>query len=252
MSTVIEYNSGSVRIIELNHPNQHNPFSKEHETNVKDALSRANHDGAVRAVVVCGHDGKSFSAGGDFNEVKNLSGGDDVDDWIDRVTDLYVSVLKVDKPTVAAIEGYAIGMGFQFALMFDWRIMSNTAEFRMPELKHGIGCSVGASILGYMFSHNVMKDIIYACEPIGPEKALSLQLVKEVTSPTLLVSRAIEIANMLTEYPVTSFINTKKTISDGVTRVLQDSSTTSKNVHRAAFAARSAQKHFSTILKEKY
>src|SRR4029078_9600954 len=99
----------------------------------------------VKAVVMTGGVGRSFSAGGDFNEVKNLSGGGDVDRWIDRVTELYVHALRVDKPTVAAIDKYAIGMGFQFALMFDQRVLTEGAEFRMPEARHGIGRSLGAA-----------------------------------------------------------------------------------------------------------
>jgi carboxymethylproline synthase len=252
MSTVIERDAGGVRVIELNHANRHNPFSERLEDDIKAALARANGDERVKAVVVCGHDGSSFSAGGDFNEVKNFTGGSDTDRWIDRVTDLYASVLRVEKPTVAAIEGYAIGMGFQFAMMFDWRIMSRAAEFQMPELKHGIGCSVGGTILGHVLSYNVMRDIVFACEPIGPEKALSYQLVREVTASENLVPRAIEVANVLASYPTVPFANTKRTIVAGLMTALYDSAAASKSVHRAAFSARSSQRHFKTILGDKY
>lgn len=252
MSTVVETNVEHVRIIEFNHPNKHNPFSEAHEENVKAALRRAQDDRDVRAVVVAARDGRSFGAGGDFNEVKSLSGGEDVDRWIDRVIDLYGSVLKVEKPTVAAISGYAIGMGFQFALMFDWRIMSSSAEFRMPELKHGIACTIGAAILGYVFDYVAAQDIIYACESIGAEQALDYRLVKEVTEPDRLLPRAIEVAQMLAAYPQVSFVNTKRSVSSRLLECLEEAAQASKRAHRAAFSARCPQPHFKNILRDKY
>ncbi|WP_448208539.1 enoyl-CoA hydratase/isomerase family protein [Azospirillum sp. sgz302134] len=252
MSLVIETDAAGIRVIELNHPSRHNPFNERLENDVKAALGRANDDPGVRGVVVTGRAGKSFSAGGDFNEVKNLTGGEDVDRWIDRVTDLYVAALKVDKPMVAAIDGYAIGIGFQFSMMFDWRIMTDGAEFRMPELKHGIGCSMGAAILEHVFSYNVTQDIIYACEPIGPEKALDYRLVREVVRREDLVPRAIGIATMLADYPVTPFRNTKRGLVKGLMETLHRTAEHSKQVHRASFAAKSSQRHFKNILGEKY
>jgi carboxymethylproline synthase len=76
-----------VRLIELAHENWHNPFSEALENEVKASLARAQEDAAISAVVVTGGAGRSWSAGGDFNEVQHLSGGDDVDRWIDRVTE---------------------------------------------------------------------------------------------------------------------------------------------------------------------
>jgi carboxymethylproline synthase len=252
MSLVNETDVDFIRVIRLDHPSRQNPFNERLENDVKAALGRANDDPSVRGVVVTGQEGKSFSAGGDFNEVKNLTGGDDVDRWIDRVTDLYQAALKVEKPMVAAIDGYAIGIGFQFSLMFDWRIMSDQAEFRMPELKHGIGCSMGAAILEHVFSYNVTQDIIYACESIGPEKALSHRIVREVVSSEALVPRAIEVAKMLADYPTTPFRNTKRGFVKGLMETLNRTAAHSKIVHRASFAAKAPQNHFKNILGEKF
>lgn len=252
MSTVIESNQENVRIIQLNHENKHNPFSKELENAVKEALINASHDESVAAVVVYGGQNRSFSAGGDFNEVKNLSGGKEVDDWIDRVFDLYSTVLHVEKPTVAAIGGMAIGMGFQFGLMFDWRVMASDAHFVMPELKHGIGCSVGAAILEDMVGWNTMRDIIYRCEKIDAEQASAIGLINEIADASTLVEKAIQSAKTLAAYPQVAFRATKQKVNGRLLNKLIESSAASKEVHRAAFSARDAQKHFQTVLKAKY
>jgi carboxymethylproline synthase len=222
------------------------------ESAIKSELQIANDNEDIDAIIVTGGSGRSFSAGGDFNEVKNLSTEEDINEWIDRVIDLYASVLKVRKPTIAAIDGYAIGMGFQFAMMFDWRVMSKSAEFCMPELKHGIGCSVGATILDSVIDWNSMKEIVFSCDFIGHEEALRYRLVNQVSEKQKLIDQAILMAKKLANYPQIAFENTKKTINKSLLEKLYFTAEESKKVHRAAFAARSAQSHFKKILGKKY
>jgi len=252
MAIIAESNENGVCIIELAHPNKHNPYNEQLENEIQAALLRANNDPNVIAIVVTGGENRSFSVGGDFNEVKNLIGGSDVDRWIDRVTALYASALNIDKPTIASIEGFAIGMGFQFAMMFDWRIMSETAELRMPELKYGIGCSVGCAILHHVVGYNNMREIIYNCENIDPQKALQYGLINEIFAPDVLLKKSIEIAQKLGNYPVTSFQNTKKVITKSLLNKLYETAEESKKVHKACFQQKSPQQHFKNILKEKY
>lgn len=251
MELINESRSGDVLVIEMAHPSGMNPFGVELENELKAALRRAQVAADVKALVVTGGVGRSFSAGGDFNEVKNFSNDEDVDRWIDRVTDLYVSALRVDKPTVAAIDGFAIGMGFQFALMFDHRIMTDSAEFRMPELRHGIGCSVGGAILGTLMSHNIAREIVFGCEDIGPTKALSYGIVNEVVPQAQLLARGITAARELAAYPEVAFRSTKRSLIAPLERALLETAEDSKRVHRAAFKARAMQQHFQNVLGER-
>jgi carboxymethylproline synthase len=248
MSLVIESNVGCVRVVTLSHQNRNNPFSEDLENSIKRALADANADASVKAIVVTGGPNRSFSAGGDFNEVRQLRGGEEVDRWIDRVTDLYLSVLRVDKPTVAAIDGYAIGMGFQFSMMFDWRVAASTAEFRMPELRHGIGCSVGVAILQHAIGYTAMQEIVFACEGIPAEKAARYGIINQLTGADHLLEEAIARANTLAEYPQVPYRATKHTIVSGMREVLLRSAQSSKEVHRAAFSSRSPHAHFDRIL----
>ncbi|BBU26767.1 enoyl-CoA hydratase [Burkholderia sp. THE68] len=250
MSLVMETNVRGVRVVTLNHASRMNPFSAELESSIKTALARANADPSVTAVVVTGGPDRSFSAGGDFNEVKLMKGGEEVDRWIDRITNLYSSVLSVDKPTVAAIDGYAIGMGFQFALMFDWRQAARSAEFRMPELKHGIGCSVGAAILRHAVGYSSMQEIVFACESIDAEKAMTYGIVNRLSTPEQLLRDAIARAEEMASYPQVPYRATKQIIVQSMREVLLQSADASKRVHKAAFSARSPHAHFARVLGE--
>ncbi len=248
MGIVLETTIGSVRILQLNHRKPTNPFSEDLEEGIKAALSRAQQDDNIRSVVVAGGNNRFFSAGGDFNEVKNLSTNAAVDRWIDRVTELYAAALRVDKPTVAAIDGFAIGMGFQFAMMFDWRVMAEGAEFQMPELKYGIGCSVGGAILSKVLSLNVTRQIIYACDGINAERALSYGLADELAPPGQAFPQALRRAEKFGDYPDVAFRATKRAVVADLLKSLYQSAEESKKVHRAAFAARAMQSHFHRIL----
>ena len=249
---IIKENVGDIRLLILNHENKHNPFSENLENAIKDALQEADSDPSVKAITIYGGKNRSFSSGGDFNEVKNLSGGTEVERWIDRVIDLYTTVLKVSKPTVAAIEGYAIGMGFQFAMMFDYKVMSNDAKFIMPELKHGIGCSVGAAILEFTHNHNLMKKIVYECKELGADECESYHIVNEISNSENILERALEMAQKLAGYPSAAYINTKKSLNFGFIETLERARESSKLVHKQAFSARDAQKHFQKVLGAKY
>lgn len=245
---IIEQDIDNVRLITLNAPNEHNPFCLSLEVAVKDALKRADQDNSVSAIVVYGGNGRSFSAGGNFNEIKNLNTDNEIENWVDRVIDLYQSVLKVGKPTVAAIDGHAIGMGFQFALMFDQRVMASTAIFCMPELLHGIGCSVGAAILRHTHTVSTMKQIIYQCRKLNAFECEKYQIVDKIVVTENLLHEAIAIAGKMGNYPQTAFKNTKQTVNQPFLKLLEEIRDSSKSVHKAAFLARDAQKHFNNIL----
>ncbi|ADU71473.1 enoyl-CoA hydratase/isomerase family protein [Pantoea sp. At-9b] len=249
---ILETDHDEIRVITLNAENKHNPFSFELEEQIKEALSRANSDPMIGAVILYGGEGRSFSAGGDFNEVKFLSRTVEIENWIDRVIELYQSVLKVTKPTVAAIDGYAIGMGFQFAMMFDQRLMSADASLIMPELQHGIGCSVGAAILRFTHGFALMQEIIYQCKSLDAQTCSNYHLVNKVVDKDTLLHEAIQEARAMAKFPRTAFINTKTSINRNFIELLDAIKETSKSVHTASFQARDAQKHFCKVLKVKY
>lgn len=239
---------GSVRVLTLAHEKPTNPFNQKMEAAVMAALREADQDDLVSSIVLTGGVDRSFSAGGDFTEVRQISGDTAVDAWIDRVTDLYLSALDVRKPTVAAIDNYAIGIGFQLAMMFDWRIMSTRATLMMPELEHGIGASMAAAILTATCGYDTARQVIMSCQPVAPATALSMRMVDEVTEREFLIDRAIQRAKRLGGYPESCFGVTKRALTNTLRTVLEETRQQSKLVHRAAFRAKAMHPHFDRVL----
>jgi len=105
-----------------------NPFNRSLELAVIEACEDAQNDDESFAIVLYGGKGKAFNAGGDFKEVKNFRAFEQAKDWIDGVIRLYVSILKVNKPVVAAIDQFAIGIGFQVALCARFQCRTQSAD----------------------------------------------------------------------------------------------------------------------------
>jgi len=248
---VIETLKNGVLTIQFNHSHYNNPFSDALERSVSNSLVKAEENPDVKAVVLTGGIDRSFSVGGDFNEVKELKGGKEVEEWIDGVVNLYISSLKLTKPSIAAVDKYAIGIGFQLALTCDWRIGSERCKFVMPELKHGIACTLGQYMLEKSLGRSAMLEIVYDCEAISIERCLKYGLLNKVTKVEDLLDEAQKMAERMSSYPEISFRKTKKVINESYISGLLDVMESSKAVHRASFSTGDAQKFMKKIVGER-
>lgn len=188
---IIKQRIGRTLVLTFNHPKRVNPISRASNLAIRAALSEANADPDIGAIVLTGGEGRSFCAGGDFKEVSTMSQKAEVESWLEDVVNLYRSVLTVDKPVVCAIDGHAIGIGFQLALCADWRVASPNASLVVWELQKGIACILGAAMLQHCLGRSLMTDIIYGCEAINGTRALELRLVNELVEQHDLVAQAV-------------------------------------------------------------
>lgn len=246
--TIKVSNDGAVRVITFNHKSISNPFSKEMQLAVTDAALKVSSDDSVRAVVFTGGEGRFFSAGGDFNEANLLQGPDDVDRWIDTFMDMFLALLNIPKPTLAAISGYGIGIGLQAALMLDWRVMSHEAKISMPQLRHGIGGAVGGAILSTLYGVDSARETMLGAMEFDANGALKHRLVQEVVPHEQLMKETMLRAHERAAFPENSYKNTKAAIVHKLNQALRDSIMISKKVHRAAFEKKAMFSHFENIV----
>ncbi|RNA01791.1 spore coat [Brachionus plicatilis] len=241
-----------IMIVSFVHPNRHNPLGYEMRKYLKEIFKMADSNSEVDAIVLTGGIGRSFSAGGDFNEVKNLDSAEKVNSFIDDIYDFYISALKISKPTVAAVDNHAIGIGFQLALCCDIRIGTTRCSFTLPELKHGLSCTVGSCMLHHCFGHLFSTKTIYECEPIESKELIESKMVSSLVEPDDLVDQAFEMAKIYAKYPKNAFKNTKISTNKRFIKALEDSIEDSKVAHRSSLLSKENEKHFKNILKDKY
>src|SRR5689334_5167595 len=108
----------AVAVVEFSGGHRHTVWSMPRMRALTEVMRELG-DSDARAVVLFSGADRSFGIGADFRETATFSGGDEVDVWIDHITDLYLACLRVNRPVVAAVDGYAIGIGLQIALTAD-------------------------------------------------------------------------------------------------------------------------------------
>jgi enoyl-CoA hydratase/carnithine racemase len=246
---IIEQRLDRVLVLQFNAAHEHNPFNAALERAVTERLVEAGGDSSVGAVVLTGGPDRSFSVGGDFNEVSRFEGGPEVDRWIEDIVDLYVACLNLRKPTVAALDRFGIGIGFQLAMCCDLRVGTPRTRLIMPELRHGIACVLGQYILDRMLGRAHMQRIVNTCEPLDTNECLGLGLVNQVVPTERLIDAAVQQAGALAAYPAAAFGVTKAAANADFIDGLQRMTKTIQEAHRVAFRDRSAQRFMVSVLR---
>lgn len=247
MNTIKTKIKNGIAICQFVNTHYSNPFSISRMRELTVELSELNENHNVKSVVLYGGDGNSFCVGGDFNEVSKFTGGDEVDEWIDVISDLYVGILSLTKPIIASVDKYCIGIGFQVAICCDIRIASEDAIFEMPELKKGISCVFGGLMLEDFFDRAAMLDMLYYEHCLDAERARNLSLVSEVVEGRSLDSSEVY-AERIRDYPSVAILKTKPVINAQFIETVETARRTAKKAHRASFKDGSAQEEMKTII----
>ncbi len=124
-----------VRHIRLNRPRSLNAMTEQMKVDLTDVIHDSARDRTVRAVVLEGS-GRAFCAGSDVKEMAHF-GPEDAERMLTAEHAMFDAVLRLEKPVIAAVQGYAMGAGFQLAICADVMICTADTRFGMPELGFG-------------------------------------------------------------------------------------------------------------------
>jgi enoyl-CoA hydratase len=152
-----------IATIKLNRPKVLNAMNKQLWIDVQNALEDAKNDTAIKTLVITGQ-GRAFSTGADLKESKTRS-MEAYREYLEELQEASRKIIRFEKPTIAAINGYALGSGYELALACDIRIAAEEAQIGSPEAK------VTSSITGGAF--RLVQDLI------GPGKAKELLFTGE-------------------------------------------------------------------------
>ncbi|NNC39789.1 MAG: hypothetical protein HKN95_03765 [Acidimicrobiia bacterium] len=195
-SDLVLVEPGAVATIRLNNPPL-NLVSKEVTAALSAVLHRIAGDEAVRAVVLTGAGDRAFSAGSDVKEFPSLRGRVGEGKLIDENA-VYNQLADLPLPTVAALEGDALGGGLELALCCDLRVASQRARLGMPELRLGVvPGSGGTQRLPRLIGLARAKELILLGELIEAGTALQFGLVTRVVPAGRAENTARELAETL-------------------------------------------------------
>ena len=196
-----------VAIITNNNPERLNALSVGLRKDIDDAMMEAAHDTDVRAIIWTGA-GRAFSAGANMGGrgdegrgtndpslqglVGNVLRAEEYREWGLRWQ------VAVPQPIIGAINGYALGRGFEYSMHCDMLVASEKAVFGAPEIRHG---SIAATRLPFFVSPQWAKRIILTGDHVSAETALRIGLVIDVVPHEQLIDAAFTLAKRFTYIP---------------------------------------------------
>lgn len=205
---VVAERHGHVLVLRLDRPDAMNAVNGAVAEQLGDALEAADGDDQIRAVVVTGT-GRAFCAGADL---KALARGESLDapghpEWgFAGYVRHFVSV-----PTIAAVNGFALGGGTELVLASDLAILDPEAKLGLPEVKRGLLAAAGGVIrLQRQVAQKVALEIALTGDPIGAERAVELGLANAVSEPGRALEAAITVADRIAQNAPISVRETKK------------------------------------------
>lgn len=200
----------TVAVVTLNKPERYNAWTRAMRATLASALSELNADDAIKAIVVTGMGDKSFCAGQDFSESQHFNGAEDGHVWLQEIKDFYDLIRRIEKPTVAALNGTAAGSGFQFALMQDFRIGHADIKMGQPEINSGIPSVVGPWVMSERIALTHIVDLALTGRLMDSQEAQRLGLLNQVVARAEVLPTSIALAESLGAKPPVALRYTKR------------------------------------------
>lgn len=187
---------GAVGVITMNRPEALNALNDQVLRDLDGVLDQVEHDEEILVVVLTGA-GRSFVAGADIGQMSNFTAVEAKAFGV-YGNQVFLKLENLTKPTIAAVNGFALGGGCELCMACDIRLASEKAKFGQPEVGLGITPGFGgtqrlARIVG---TANAM-ELILTAKTIRAEDALALGLVTHVYPAEELMDKALELANAI-------------------------------------------------------
>jgi enoyl-CoA hydratase len=188
---------GGTAIVTVNRPEAMNALDLEHAESLREALAELAADDGARVVVLTGAGEKAFIAGADIKYMQSL----DVlgaRHWGELGHACGNLLETMPKPTIAAVNGFALGGGCELALACDLRLASSNARLGQPEIDLGVLPGWGGSVrLARTTTLGFAKALILTGRPVDAEEALAHGLVNAVYEPGELREKTLELCRGL-------------------------------------------------------
>lgn len=207
---------GSAFVITLNRPDKRNAFSKQMMLEIADACLEAEGDDRVRAVIITGGT-KFFSAGADLNEAMAIKSTRDGVAYMKHWERVNETVEKLDKPVIAAIEGFCVTGGFEFVLACDIRVAAQGASFALTSSKIGtVPGAGGTQRLPRLIGTGKALDIMFSAESIDANEAYRCGIVERLVPAGQALAEAKAMVKVYEKRAPLSLAYVKRAIRAGV------------------------------------
>lgn len=186
-----------IAVLYVNRPAALNALNKDTLLEIEAAVSDVKNDAGIDVLIVSGAGNKSFVAGADIAFMQPLTAIEGREFGIigNRV---FRQIEALDKPVIAAVNGFALGGGCELAMCCDFRVASTKAKFGQPEVGLGITPGFGGTQrLARLIGSGMAKELLYTADIIDAAEALRVGLVNHVVEPDELMPYVKKIAGRI-------------------------------------------------------
>ena len=227
MSDSVAYDvTAGVATITLNRPEAMNSLDTPTKVALRDAVTAAAEDEAVRCVVLTGT-GRAFCVGQDLKEHIGLLQANDLDALWSTVPDHYapiaLALAEMPKPVIAAVNGVAAGAGASMAFACDFRVVADTAGFNFAFAGIALSCDTGISwTLPRLIGQAKATELLYFPRTIPAAEALTLGLASSVVPADELGTATSELATKLANGPTVAYGALRQSLAYSATHTLAE------------------------------
>jgi enoyl-CoA hydratase len=207
---------GSVALITVNRPATLNALDIDTLNALEAAVDEAASDDTVRVVVFTGAGNRAFVAGGDIADLNSRQGLAHYREFAERVHGVFRRIETLDKPTIAAVNGFALGGGTELLLCIDIRLAAQSAKLGLPEITLGLFPGAGGTQrLTRQIPLCKAKEIMFTGGRISAEEAERLGLINKVVPDAELMDQAFAMAEAIAQKSPLILKLLKRAVIDG-------------------------------------
>ena len=197
MSMISTSKNEGVCIVKINRPSKLNAMNVDVAKEIISTFKELDKDDSVRVIILTGEGDKAFSAGADIEYMSKIS-PDESEVYAKLGQEVTATIENVTKPTIAAVNGFALGGGCEVAMSCDIRIASDNAKLGQPEVTIGIPPGWGGTqrlirIVGIAKA----KELVFSGKMIKASEAKEIGLVNNVVSQESLMEEAMNMAKAI-------------------------------------------------------
>jgi enoyl-CoA hydratase len=188
----------NVATIKLNRPQVLNAMNKQLWLDFREALHDVRDDPKIKVLIITG-EGRAFSTGADLKDSKGRT-LTAYRDYLVHLQEISRELIRFPKPTIAAVNGYALGSGYELALACDIRIAGESGKFGSPEARVSSSVTGGAMrLLQDLVGPGKARELLFTCEYIDGKEAERIGLVNKTVADNKLIAAAKAMAKKIAE-----------------------------------------------------
>ena len=245
---LIERPSNDIAVLRLNRPQVRNALNLDLRTRLADEITRFGADPEIRCLIVTGSD-LAFAAGADIGEMAEAG---PVEVMARNVQKYWRAITEGPKPLIAAVEGFALGGGFELALCADIIVAGEGARLGLPEVKVGIlPGGGGTQKLARLVGTKRAMLLLMTGRMFSAAEALSMGAVSEVAPSGQALARAIEIAREIATMPPVSVMQIKEIVNAGLNAPLDTALMLERKAFQLQFATRDQKEGMRAFMEKR-